>query len=113
MAFSLKQKFGSAFILFITLVGISGCLTSKKVDKYVGEQFNNELPKPDKKKNKDISITSNVQSGGHLSSTETKTSNVLPLIIYWHWDYKNTCTLNPAIGVNVFTKTVNLQAIGD
>ena len=31
---------------------------------------------------------------------------MLPLIFYWQFDYKNTCTLNPQIPVNIFTTTV-------
>jgi len=106
-----RMKFNIAIIFFAITLSLSSCLTSKKVDKFVGKQFNDELPKPEKKKNQDISITSNIPySSGNISTTETKTSNMLPLIFYWQWDYKNTCTLNPAIAVNTFTKTVNLQA---
>jgi hypothetical protein len=90
---------------------MSGCLTSKKMDKFVGNQFNNELPKQDKKKNSDISITSLISFGSdNISTTETKTSNMLPLIFYWQWNYKNTCTLNPAIALNTFTKSIYAQA---
>ena len=35
---------------------------------------------------------------------------MLPLLFYWQWDYKNTCTLNPAIAVNTFSRTIGLQA---
>jgi hypothetical protein len=107
----MKQKLSIAFFLVIALISFSSCLTAKKIDTFVGKQFNNELPKPDKKKNQDIRIISNIPYRlDNISTTETKTSNILPLIIYWQWDYKNTCTLNPAIAVNIFTKTVNLQA---
>jgi len=44
--------------------------------------------------------------GDKLSETEKKTSNVIPLIFYWQYDYKNICTLNPQIAVNNFTSTV-------
>lgn len=111
MAFQMKQKFGITIILCTASLLLFSCLTAKKIDKFVGKQFNNELPKPDRKKNQDISIISNVQYRlDNISTTETKTSNMLPLIVYWQWDYKNTCTLNPAIAVNIFTKTVALQA---
>jgi hypothetical protein len=32
---------------------------------------------------------------------------VVPLIVYWHYDYRNTCTLNPRIAVNRFTSAVS------
>lgn len=111
MTFQKKQSLTIPIILLATTSLLSSCLTSKKIDKFVGKQFNNELPKQDKKKNTDISVTSNISYRlDNISTTETKTSNMLPLIFYWQWDYKNTCTLNPAIAVNTFTKSLNLQA---
>ena len=61
MAAKMKMKFNIVIILFAITLSLSGCLTSKKIDKFVGKQFNDELPKPEKKKNQDISITSNIQ----------------------------------------------------
>ena len=104
------KKLNITFILFLVALSLSSCLTSKKIDRFVGKQYNDELPKPEKKKNPDIDITSKISYGpANISTTETKTSDMLPLLFYWQWDYKNTCTLNPAIAVNTFTKTVNLQ----
>jgi hypothetical protein len=94
--------------LFIICASIlTSCLTAKKVDKQVAKLYG-EKQQPQKKKQIDfISITSSLTStDNQTSTTETKTSNVLPLLFYWSWDYKNTCTLNPQIPINNFTTTV-------
>ena len=62
---------------------------------------------PTRKKSDVITITSSLNSMGDvLSETQKKTSHVLPLLFYWQYDYKNTTTLNPQIGINNFTSTV-------
>lgn len=74
-------------------------------------QFNNELPKPDKKKNPDIAVASSMKfESGDISFSSRKTTNFLPLLVYWQYDHRHTCQLNPAIGENYFRKTVMLQA---
>jgi hypothetical protein len=99
-------------MLIATISFLTSCLTSKKIDRFVGKQYNNELPKQEKRKNADISITTSVNSytSENISTTGTKTSDMLPLVFYWQWDYKNTCTLNPAIAINTFTKSVYFLA---
>jgi hypothetical protein len=109
------QKTSRTIISVILLAIVSfftSCLTSKKVDRFVGKQYNNELPKQEERKNADITVATSVNSftADNISMTDTKTSEMLPLIFYWQWDYKNTCALNPAIAVNAFAKSVYFQA---
>ena len=93
------------FIVYTSF--LSGCLTAGKVDHQVAKQYIDNQRTPSKKQNDLISVTSSLITGNNqISTTETKTSNVLPLLVYWSWDYKNTCTLNPQIPINNFTKTV-------
>jgi hypothetical protein len=93
------------FFCAMTLI-FAGCLGPKKINKWVAKKYG-EAPAQIKKKNNSIIITSTVPSMGDvLSTTQKKTSHVLPLLFYWQWDYKNTCTLNPQIAVNNFTATV-------
>jgi hypothetical protein len=81
------------------------------MDKFVGEQYNNQIPKLDKKKTSDIIVTSAAsENSTNISTTVQKTSKMLPLIIYWQFDYRHTCTLNPAIPVNSFSNTINAMA---
>jgi hypothetical protein len=102
----MKSFFLPICILYIATILLSGCLGPKKINKWVAKQYS-EVPPPTKKKSDVISITSSANTmGDKLSETEKKTSNVIPLIFYWQYDYKNTCTLNPQIAVNNFTSTV-------
>jgi len=96
--------------LTLSLIGmviLTGCLTAKKVDKQVAKQYADKQQGQKKKQNDLISITSPlISADNRISTSETKTSKVLPLLFYWSWDYKNTCTLNPQIPINNFTATV-------
>ncbi|MBC7873668.1 MAG: hypothetical protein H7Y01_06720 [Ferruginibacter sp.] len=90
---------------------LPGCLTIQKMDKFVAGQYNNELPKQDKKKNPGITVTSSIPFATEdIATSSKKTSNMLPLLLYWQWDYRHTCTLHPAIAVGNFTKALNAQA---
>lgn len=98
-------------ILVSVLFFFSSCLTSKKMDRFVSEQYNNQIPKLDKKKTPEIIVTSTIPSvSTDISNTVQKTSKVLPLIIYWQFDYRHTSTLNPAIAINNFTNTITTMA---
>ena len=105
-----KLQTNLVLVIFSTTL-FASCLTSKKVDRQVAKQYS-DVPETKKKKQTDnISITSSLTStNGQISTTETKTSNMLPLIVYWKWDYTNTCTLNPQIPINNFITTVNSYA---
>lgn len=111
MIFQKKQHLVFSAILLFSISLFSGCLTSKKMEAFVAAQYNNQLPKPDKKKNTDITVSTSITTPTDAIATSyKKTTNVLPLLFYWEWDYRRHCVLNPAIGVNHFTKTLNQQA---
>ena len=98
-------------IVFLVSICFTSCLTSRKFDAFVGEQYNNQVTKIDKRKKSDIIITSAYTPASEdISNTVTKTSKFLPLLVYWSFDYRHTCTLNPLIAVNSFTNTVNTMA---
>ncbi len=106
----LKQISLPIAILLLSVSIVPGCHVSQRMDAFVAEQYNNELPKPDKKKNPDITVSSFIPSDPvKISVTEKNRTKVLPLIVYWQYDYRHTCTLNPAIGVHNFRKTISQQ----
>jgi hypothetical protein len=108
MRISKTRPLAVYILLFASLACFTSCLTSRKMDKYVSKQYNDELPKPIRKKNAEITITStNPSRPNIISTTKKKTSHVLPLIIYWQFDYRHTCTLNSAIPVTNFSNTLN------
>ncbi|MBC7748851.1 MAG: hypothetical protein H7Z76_09815 [Methylotenera sp.] len=94
-------------LLIACSIILTSCLTAKKVDRQVAKKYD-ELSSSTKKQTKEnILITSKlITLDNKISTSETKTSNVLPLIIYNRWNYTNTCTLNPQIPINNFTSTV-------
>jgi hypothetical protein len=104
---SILKKQNPALLLF-SLLFLSSCLTPKKMDKFVAEQYGNQFPKQVRKMKADISVASAVTYNSNtISTTIRKTSNFLPLIVYWQCDYRHTCTLNPQIALTNFTNTVN------
>lgn len=96
----------SYLILFSVFV-FTGCLGPKSINRTVAEKYPSPTA-PVKKKLDPINITSELKwPDNDISKTEKKTSGMLPLIVYWQFDYKNTCTLNPQIPLNIFNNTVH------
>jgi len=96
---------GQLFTILFAL-SIAGCMTPRKMDKFIASQYGNRVPSVSKGNNDAIKVSSAVpQTGDQISST-VRTSKVLPLIVYWHFDYKTTSTLNPAIPINKLTNTI-------
>ena len=92
--------------LFI-LSSFASCLNPRMVNRWVAEHYQEGMPEPAKKKNEAISISSKLPvTDDKLSTTKKDISHVVPLIIYWHFNYKNICTLNPRLPVNNFTSAV-------
>lgn len=111
MAFLKQTKTNVFLYLICILLLLSGCLTSAKLDKFVASQYNNELPKPSKKKKADIEVTSQLKSdNSQISTTTHKTDNFLPLIIYWKYNHRQSCILNSSIAVTNFSNAVNNMA---
>lgn len=97
-------------LMFIVMLFFSSCLTAKKMDKFIAEQYNDQIPKIDKKKKAaDITVLSTLPSSTNISTTVSHTK-VLPLIVYWVIDYRHTITLNSQIAVANFSNTVNSLA---
>lgn len=98
-------------ILGLSLIFLSGCITGKKIDKFVSGQYGNQLPHVSKPGNNNITVTSSVPAPfSQISNTVTTTDHFLPLLFYWQGDHKHTCTLNPGIFVNKFTNTISGEA---
>lgn len=108
----LRQTKYPAFIyLACILLTLSSCLTSRKLDKFVAAQYSNELPKPGKKKKADIEVTFLASSGNsQISTTVHKTDKFLPLLVYWKYDHRQSCSLNPSIVVTHFSNAINSLA---
>ena len=89
---------------------MESCLGPKSINKMVAAKYPPPMA-PAKKKQKQITISSSLKWPDYdISKTEKNTSGMLPLIVYWQFDYKNTCTLNPQIPLNIFNTTVHSYA---
>jgi len=110
MKFSKNQKLTIAFLLSASTI-LSSCVTSNKMDAYISEQYNNEIPRVNKKKQPaEISYSSALHSTtSDISSTESHTK-ILLLIFYWAIDDRKICTLNPGIAAADIENTVNKMA---
>jgi hypothetical protein len=77
------------------------------MDKFVADQYGNQIPKV-KKMKADVVVSSAIPyNSSNISTTIKKSSNFLPLIVYWQCDYRHTCTLNPQIALTNFTNTIS------
>lgn len=91
------------FISFLVLT-LTGCLGPRKINKWVDKHYKEVEPAQKKSPVNYLSVTASlIFPEGPVSITEKKTSDLLPLLFYWQWDYKNTCTLNPKIPIDHFT----------
>lgn len=106
---NLQKPGNSVFICFACLViMLSGCLTAKKLDNFVAAQYGHELPKLSKKKKAEIEVTSLSPTGNsYISTTIHKTDKFLPLLVYWKYDHRQRCSLNPAIALVNFSNAIN------
>ncbi|HET9058198.1 MAG TPA: hypothetical protein VFN30_15240 [Chitinophagaceae bacterium] len=100
-------KFFTTLLILSGIVLLSSCLGPRKVNKWVQQHYATVNNMATKKSEDYISINTQLSSGDNsLSKTEKKIANILPLIVYWQYDYLNTCTLNPQLPINNFTETV-------
>jgi hypothetical protein len=97
-------------LLAVTFFSLTSCLTSKKLDKYVAAQYNNELPKQARKKRPEIDVAQVSSGSPAISTTVHKTDKFLPLLVYWKYNHRQSCSLNPSIAVTQFSNTVNAVA---
>jgi hypothetical protein len=106
------KKFRTSLNVFIICTSIlASCITAKTVDSRVAKQYGEITQPQNKKLNENILISSGlVTKDNTISTSQSKTSNLLPLLVYWQWNYTNTCTLNPQIPINNFISTVHKNA---
>lgn len=94
----------------LVIVLLNACISPRKTDKWVANHYGS-VPAPIKKKNEQVMLHSNIASMGTvISESRRKSASVLPLLLYWKWNYVNACRLNPQMALNGFTSTVNSYA---
>ncbi|MBS1917309.1 MAG: hypothetical protein JST87_13610 [Bacteroidetes bacterium] len=102
-----KKPLSSILVSFSLTIFFSSCLGPKKINKWVARHYDPSSMQLPKKKIDYLTVTTSLTGADiKMSETEKKTSGLVPLLFYWQYDYKNTCTLNPKIPVANFTSTV-------
>ena len=71
-------------LLIFRTAFLTSCMTSKKVNREVAKQYSNVPELKKKKTGESITYASGlITMGDQISTTETNTSNMLPLLVYW------------------------------
>lgn len=108
-----KQKSLSTFIITLLAISVSltSCLTAKNLDKEVAKQYGWQTSQPAPKQKEFLKVSSPlVDHKNQVSTSNSKTSKMLPLLFYWQWEVKVSCAINKQIPINNFTKTVTAYA---
>jgi len=92
---------------FFVILIFTSCLTAKKVDRWVAGKYKDQPAPRTRKGAENISVNTTLPDmGNSMSSSELKTTRFLPLILYWQFENRTTCQLNPQIAVNNFTNII-------
>jgi hypothetical protein len=107
---AIRSTLARSIIYVIFILTAASCYVSKKMDQKVADFYGGQLPKPDKKKKADFTVQSDLPFAYTGISKTIKKSKVLPLIIFWHFDFRRTCYINPQIAVTNLSNTINKEA---
>ena len=111
MEFFNSPKLKTSISLLFSVMLLSSCLTSKKMDAYISDQYNNEIPKVNKRKQvNNITYSTALPSSTTNISTTAPHTKILPLVLYWVIDSRHTSTLNSGIAATNFSNEVNTRA---
>lgn len=92
---------------FLSIIIFTSCHISAKMDRFVSQQYNDQIPKVSGKKNQEIAVTTGLPVDQNtISITKKKTSQLLPLIVYWSFDYRRTCSINYKVPLNLITTSL-------
>lgn len=96
----------SPLLALFLLVGLSSCLTPRKMDKWIDSHYASTVPSRIKG-NDFISIkTKNAGSPNRVSTTEKGVKKFLPALVYYQWQYSVVSTLNPNIPASQFSSAL-------
>lgn len=114
MNFSKQNKlsisFKSALTGWAIAISVSSCVSPKKIDKWIGEQYG-EATTLNKPKANYFTITSPLVTADSKTSNSIKEkSKMLPLFFYWQFNYRVSSVLNPKIPMNSFVSAFTSYA---
>jgi hypothetical protein len=103
---SSSGRTGNMIMAVLILLSLSSCF-SAKTDKLIGRYYGNQLPVPDKKKKNSITVINSEHDNIPVISTTThKTVHVLPILLYWQFEYQRNSLLNSQIPVTFISDVI-------
>ncbi len=88
----------------------TSCIQGKIIDKQVRERYGETVVPSKKKQPEYIVVKSSIPVQNDIPSVTTHKTKMLPLLLYWKTEYKNTCILNPQIAINAYTASLTKEA---
>jgi hypothetical protein len=108
IAINTKKINVAIFLIIVTIM--TGCISEKKMNRYVVNQYGTNISAK-KIKSDYISITSPLLTDNTIPSESVKkTKKVLPFILYLRIYYQTSCTLNPKIPINQYSSALSPYA---
>lgn len=98
----LALPFAALFCLLI----LSGCLTPRKMDKWIDTHYGKTVPAKLKSNDYITVKTEKPFPTDRVSQTVKGQRKMIPALVYWQWDYANVSALNPAIPAANLSTTV-------
>lgn len=95
----------SAFFVIAVSCLLTACLTPQKIDKWTTAQYGTTVQSKIRT-NDYISIKVPGTSNDFVSSTVKRKMKLIPALLYWHWEYGTTTTLNSLIPSNYFSTAI-------
>ena len=105
-----SQSLKTALTACAIVLSVSSCVSPKKIDKWIGDQYG-EATTLNKPKANYFTVASPLVTADSKTSNSVKEhTKVLPLLFYWQFNYKISSTLNPKIPMNSFVSAFTSYA---
>jgi hypothetical protein len=105
--FRKKHSLVASPVLVITaMLLFSSCITSKKIDSWIGEKYQSALPIADVNNDSiSINLRDTVLNKDKVSLTKKRSSFKLPLLFYWKWHSNHFVNVNENIAFSKFSQS--------
>ncbi|HTE26474.1 hypothetical protein [Flavitalea sp.] len=105
-----KSFFLKTIIAPMMIAGMTGCITARKVDKWVGRHYAENVPTKFKTADYITFKIENSLPADKVSETKKTNGQVIPALLYWKWKHETTSALNVMLPIGNFTNSFISQA---
>ncbi|HTF30793.1 MAG TPA: hypothetical protein VK625_18190 [Flavitalea sp.] len=105
-----KSFFLKTALALIMIAGMTGCITARKVDKWVGRHYAQTVPTKFKTADYITFKIENSLPADRVSETKKTNGQVIPALLYWKWKHETTSVLNVMLPAGNFTNSFIAQA---